>query len=641
MTPLLDVEHLRVVYHRPYISVLVRSLCKRQQTVHSGYQVGVDLYLWNIFLHGNNQLIEKLRFQDQYLLICTENFLLIFLQFLSDVTFCLRQSLLANPVFRHLVLKGITNLEIITKDIVIAHFKARYTRLLYLPLLYLEQIVLSMSADSTQVVQFGMIAIGYNISLINQLRRIGLYLLGDAFPQRITQIELLSHSSQSLILGMLASCLDRPNGFQGMLQLHNLTWRNSAHGNLGNNTFQVAYAMQLFIQQLTEFWLFEEIFHDVESLIDRAYILQREYKPSAEHTSTHGRYRAVDNIQQRRTILLHRSYKFQTTYGEAVHAYKLVFLYAREGRDMVNLGMLSNLKILHDGTAGDNTILQVFHAKALQRLGLEMPQQFLASCLFCKHPVVQFESTVFDTESLLKLRLHGAVIKHLFRLKICHQFLHIIGSSLSCQELSCRDIEESHTAGRLSEVHGSKKVVFLVVQHIIAHGHTRCHQFGNATLHHLVHLAQSFLALYFLTLLLRVFQLVANSHALTSPYQLGQISVESMMRETSHLCSTCRTAIVTTCQRDAENPGSLYRILAICFIEVATSEEQQCLGMLCLHLEKLPHHGRQTFIVVCHCLFPVLIYLSRNGYAMTFPAVSSELQKYEKMRRKQNDSTLI
>ena len=41
---------------------------------------------------------------------------------------------------------------------------------------------------------------------------------------------------------------------------------------------------------------------------------------------------------------------------------------------MVNLGMLSNLKILHDGTAGDNTILQVFHTKALQRLGLEMPQ---------------------------------------------------------------------------------------------------------------------------------------------------------------------------------------------------------------------------------------------------------------------------
>ncbi len=324
------------------------------------------LYLWNIFLHGNNQLIEKLRFQDQYLLICTENLLLIFLQFLGDVTFCLRQSLLANPVFRHLVLKGITNLEIITKDIVIAHFKARYTRLLYLPLLYLEQIVLSMSADSTQVVQFGMIAIGYDISLINQLRRIGLYLLGDAFPQRITQIELLSHSSQSLILGMLASCLDRPNGLQGMLQLHYLTWRNSAHGNLGNNTFQVAYAMQLFIQQLTEFWFLKKYSTmSSRSLIGRT-LLQREYKPSAEHTSTHGRYRAVNNIQQRGTILLHRSYKFQTTYGEAVHAYKLVFLYAREGRDMVNLGMLSNLKILHDGTAGDNTILQVFYTKALQ-----------------------------------------------------------------------------------------------------------------------------------------------------------------------------------------------------------------------------------------------------------------------------------
>ena len=268
---------------------------------------------------------------------------------------------------------------------------------------------------------------------------------------------------------------------------------------------------------------------------------------------------------------------------------------------MIDLRMLSYLEILHDGTTCDDTILEMLHTKTLQRLGLEMPQQFLASCLFCKHPVVQFESTVFGTESLLESRLHSAVIKHLFRLEVGHQLLHIVGGSLSCQEFTCRNIKESHTTGSLSEMHCCKEVVLLVVQHIIAHGDTRRNQFGNASLHHLIHLAQPFLTLYLLTLLLRVFQLVAHSHTLTCPNQLRQICVESMMRKACHLSTTCRPTIVTSCQRDAKHPGSLYSILAISFVEVATSKEQQGFGMLGFHLEELSHHGRKTFIVVCHC----------------------------------------
>ena len=82
------------------------------------------------------------------------------------------------------------------------------------------------------------------------------------------------------------------------------------------------------------------------------------------------------------------------------------------------------------------------------------------------------------------------------------------------------------------------------------------------------------------------------------------------MRETSHLSTTCRTAIITTSQGNTEHLGSLYSILAISFIEVTTSEKQQCLGMFRFHLKKLPHHRRKTFIIVCHLLFIPFVFLS-------------------------------
>ena len=239
-----------------------------------------------------------------------------------------------------------------------------------------------------------------------------------------------------------------------------------------------------------------------------------------------------------------------------------------------------------------------------------MRQEFLSGGLLGKDPVIQLKGTILGTKVLLKLRLHGTIIKHLFRLEVAHQLLYIVGRTLTGEEFSRRDVEEAHATSSLAEMDGSEEVVLLVVQDVVAHRHTRSHQFGNATLHHLVHLAQAFLALDFLSLLLRVFQLVAYSHTLASPDEFRQVGVECMMRESSHLCPTSRTAIVTASQRDAEHFGSLDSIFAVSFVEVATTEKQQCLGMLGFHLEELPHHRRKTFIIVCHC-FIILYLLSR------------------------------
>ena len=57
-------------------------------------------------------------------------------------------------------------------------------------------------------------------------------------------------------------------------------------------------------------------------------------------------------------------------------------------------------------------------------------------------------------------------------------------------------------------MHGCEEVVLLVVEHIVAHGHTGSYEFGDASLH-------EFLGE------LRVFKLVAYSHTLTCPNEFG------------------------------------------------------------------------------------------------------------------------
>ncbi len=200
-----------------------------------------------------------------------------------------------------------------------------------------------MSADGTQVIKLGIVAISDDITLVDELRRVWLDFLGNPVFQRLTEIELLPYSLQGIILGMLTSHFDWLDGFQGMLQLHDLARRDPAYGNLGDDALQVSDAVQLVIQQLAELWLLEEVFHDIEALVDGANFLQREYKPTPEHTAAHSCHRTVDHIQERRTVLLHWSHQLETSDGKPVHAHKLVFLNAGKSRDMIDLRMLRYL----------------------------------------------------------------------------------------------------------------------------------------------------------------------------------------------------------------------------------------------------------------------------------------------------------
>ena len=131
-----------------------------------------------------------------------------------------------------------------------------------------------------------------------------------------------------------------------------------------------------------------------------------------------------------------------------------------------------------------------------------------------------------------------------------------------------------------------QEVVLLIVEHVVAHRHAGSDEFGYATLHESLRK-------------LRVLQLVAYRHTPASPDELGQVGVERMIGKARHLrslTSVARASVAAPRESDAEYLRRSYGILAVSLVEVTAAEQQQCVGMLRLEVEKLFHHRREAVI---------------------------------------------
>ena len=138
-------------------------------------------------------------------------------------------------------------------------------------------------------------------------------------------------------------------------------------------------------------------------------------------------------------------------------------------------------------------------------------------------------------------------------------------------------------------MHGCKEIVLFIVEHIVVDGHTGGNQLRDPTFH-------QFLGQF------RVFQLVADGHPLARTDEFGQVGVECVVGKSGHLHHFALSAVGSFGEGDAQNVRRDDRILRVGFIEVATAKQQDGIGMLCLELEILFHHGRESHIV-CHCLY--------------------------------------
>ena len=437
------VELQAVVDHRAHVVVVFGHLGKAHKAVELGDEVGVDLYLGDELLHGRDELGEELLLEGENLLVGTQNLLLVLLELLGNVALCLCQRLLAHPLGRHAVLEGVAHLEVVAEHIVVAHLERGDARLLNLALLNLHEILLAVVRYVAQVVELGAVASGYHVALGHELWRVGLYLALYALSQALAEIELLADALQGDIVGVGAGVLDGLYRHEGVLELDHLAGRHAAHCHLGDDALEVAYAMELVIDQHAEVGGTEEAVDHVEPLAYGVDIAEREDQPASQHAAAHRGDGAVDDIEQRTPVFLHGLEQFERAYGEAVEAHILLFLEAGQRGDVADMGVLGNLEILHDGSGGYDAVVEMVYAKSLERLGGKMAQELLPGGLLGKHPVVELEDAVAVAKPGLEVGLAGAVVEHLLGLEVAQELLYIVIIALAGKELAGRDVEKA------------------------------------------------------------------------------------------------------------------------------------------------------------------------------------------------------
>ena len=194
--------------------------------------------------------------------------------------------------------------------------------------------------------------------------------------------------------------------------------------------------MQLLVNQLAKLGFLKEIVYDIKAFVDRSNVFQRENKPSSEHATTHSRDRPVNDIEQRTAVFLHRSNEFKRTNGKAVKSHILVFFNAGKRSNVIDLRVLSQFKILKNGTTGNDSVPQMLHTEAFQRLCAEMFQQLLTCILLGEHPLIHFKHAVFRPKKAFKILLMVAVVKHFLRRKVAKQLLNIVVCTLSGKEFA-------------------------------------------------------------------------------------------------------------------------------------------------------------------------------------------------------------
>ena len=169
-----------------------------------------------------------------------------------------------------------------------------------------------------QFVQFCVYTIANDATFGYELWRVVLYLAFYPVANALAEVQLLPYPLERLVVGIETGRLDGLQSLQGRLQLYHFTWRHTAHGGFRDDALQVANAMQLVVDTLTEVWFTIVILHDVQTLVDGLFVLQREHHPTAQHTSTHSRHRMVDDVEQRLTVVLHRVQQLQRVYGKLI-----------------------------------------------------------------------------------------------------------------------------------------------------------------------------------------------------------------------------------------------------------------------------------------------------------------------------------
>ena len=191
-----DVDVEAVVKHWAVVAVFHRYARQGVEAVELGDDGAIVLDSRDILGHGRYQFIEQAALDDEYFLLGTQDFFLIFLEFLCHIALGIDQRLLANPLLGHLVLVGVAHLDIVAEHVVVGNLQTRDARLLTQGALHRYQIVLAAARDVAQFVELGVDTTADDVATVGLVGGVGVDFTLDTVADDGAGVQLFAQAAQ-------------------------------------------------------------------------------------------------------------------------------------------------------------------------------------------------------------------------------------------------------------------------------------------------------------------------------------------------------------------------------------------------------------------------------------------------------------
>ena len=426
MPSLADFDTRTVVERRTDVVALPSDTGERLQAVDTRHDGGIPLQSSQGMRNEPDQLGVNPLFDQQHLLLGTENFFFILFQLFGDIPLGVGQRLLADPRLGNLVLVRVADFDIITEDIVVAYFQ-RNSRRLALPLLNTVQEILAMQSDAAQIVQFGVHAVGDNAAPLNLIvLRVGVNLAGNTLPNLRQQIDLFGQRVKTLVVGRFQQGFEEFDRRKRIFKLYDFAGSYPSRRYARSDALQVADLRNLLGDAFGQIGLVVKPLHDIQPFVDAINLLDRQGDPPLEQTPAHRREGAIDHVCERallaRTV---RREELQVADREFIDPNVILLVDTRNGRNMGRILMFGKFEVVENSPCRRNAAAELFDTEALERLSAELLAELVPIDRFRKGPLIEPIGIVPAAERIGEAVFVSALVDDFLRRQVGNEFVDV------------------------------------------------------------------------------------------------------------------------------------------------------------------------------------------------------------------------
>ena len=441
-------------------------------------------------------------------------------EFFGDVTLCLGQCLLTNPCLWHFVFVCIPNLEVIPKHVVEGNLQPADARGFGFSVTNGIKRFLAVEGQIAHFVQWGIDALGNDFPLANARRGFFHQLLLQAIQERIARRETLQEWQQRIFTGRQVS--DFLHCDEAAPDVSQFAGIDSPGAGFGGQALQIADRPKDLTDVVPQtHFLGQPIYGDMAHFDVRFGRQWCDQRP-AQGPSAHGGACAVEDVHQASAVGVVRVQDFKIPHREGIEPHALFGTQSANALNVFELTVMCCVQVVKDDTCRDGGVRRIVQPKPLQRTRGELLFDLVECMGFGEHPIVESGPCHVVPKQRTNVAFTLPVDQPLFGLQTSQDAVDPTRVTFRDLEFASAQIKQRQPHGFRGPMDGCDIVVGLAFKHVVVHHQSRSHQFCDASLHQSLGL-------------LGVFELVAHGHLQSRFDELGQVSVEAVVRESGQL----------------------------------------------------------------------------------------------------------